>query len=105
MDREAPNDYPLGLYDITVEIVTFVPDQETGSTSMASWTSPRVWLPAGALDEGALVTSYLRLVVGGRAGLEERRHLPGDHRARVATPGILARTFAPGKPRPAPSSR
>src|ERR1700690_1344695 len=28
MDREALNDYPLGLYDVTVEIVTFEPDQE-----------------------------------------------------------------------------
>jgi hypothetical protein len=25
MDREALNDYPLGLYDVTIEIVTFEP--------------------------------------------------------------------------------
>jgi hypothetical protein len=28
MGREALNDYPLGLYDVTVEIVTFEPDRE-----------------------------------------------------------------------------
>jgi hypothetical protein len=27
MDREALNDYPLGQYDVTVSIVTFVPDR------------------------------------------------------------------------------
>jgi hypothetical protein len=31
-DREALNDYPLGLYDVTVEIVTFEPDQEVAWT-------------------------------------------------------------------------
>ena len=39
MDREALNDYPLGLYDVTVEIVTFEPDQELPGPSTASWTS------------------------------------------------------------------
>lgn len=28
MDREALNDFPLGLYDVTIEIVTFEPDRE-----------------------------------------------------------------------------
>ncbi len=28
MDREALNDYPLGLYDVTIRIVTFEPDRE-----------------------------------------------------------------------------
>ena len=32
MDREALNDYPLGLYDVTVEIVTFRPDREIAWT-------------------------------------------------------------------------
>ena len=39
MDREALNDYPLGLYDVTVEIVTFEPDQELPGPSTASWIS------------------------------------------------------------------
>ena len=32
MDREALNDYPLGLYDVTVEIVTFEQDREIAWT-------------------------------------------------------------------------
>ncbi len=48
MDREALNDYPLGLYDVTVEIVTFALDQEIawtvgpghGSSAARGW-SPR----------------------------------------------------------------
>src|SRR5258708_12792083 len=40
MDREALNDYPLGLYDVTVEIVTFEPDREIA------------WTVGGQLDLG-----------------------------------------------------
>src|SRR5829696_7141930 len=32
MDREALNDYPMGLYDVTVTITTFVPDREIAWT-------------------------------------------------------------------------
>ena len=32
MDREALNDYPLGLYDVTVNITRFVPDREIAWT-------------------------------------------------------------------------
>src|SRR5271166_5038475 len=32
MDREALNDYPLGEYDVTVTITTFVPDREIAWT-------------------------------------------------------------------------
>ena len=32
MDREALNDYPLGLYDVTVRIVTLEPDREIAWT-------------------------------------------------------------------------
>src|SRR6202012_5824032 len=32
MDREALNDYPLGLYDVTVEIVAFEPGREIAWT-------------------------------------------------------------------------
>src|SRR2546423_15702221 len=30
MDREALNDYPMGLYDVTVRIVAFEADREIG---------------------------------------------------------------------------
>ena len=39
MDREALNDYPLGLYDVTVEIVTFEPARRSPGPCAASWTS------------------------------------------------------------------
>ena len=32
MDREALNDYPLGKYDVTVTITTYVPDREIAWT-------------------------------------------------------------------------
>src|SRR6476469_8030699 len=32
MDREALNDYPLGLYDVTVRILTFEQDRENAWT-------------------------------------------------------------------------
>src|SRR3979490_247350 len=32
MDREALNDYPMGLYDVTVTIKTFVPEEEIAWT-------------------------------------------------------------------------
>src|SRR5207247_7682556 len=32
MDREALNDYPLGLYDVTIEIVTLEQDRELAWT-------------------------------------------------------------------------
>src|SRR5664279_3087471 len=32
MDREALNDYPLGLYDVTVSITVFEPDRELAWT-------------------------------------------------------------------------
>src|ERR1700736_467802 len=37
MDREALNDYPMGRYDVTVTITTFVPDREIA------------WKPAGQI--------------------------------------------------------
>ncbi|HRE02161.1 MAG TPA: hypothetical protein PLV68_12735, partial [Ilumatobacteraceae bacterium] len=40
MDREALNDYPLGKYDVTIEIITYEPDREIA------------WLVRGSLDLG-----------------------------------------------------
>jgi len=61
MDREALGDYPLGRYDVTVIITTFVPDTEI------AWTiDGAIQPPLGhiygyrleAVDGGTLVTSY-----------------------------------------------
>ncbi len=53
MDREALNGYPLGLYDVTVEIITFEPDQEIAWTVCRSrQASPRLLGPATAAAGG-----------------------------------------------------
>ena len=40
MDREALNDYPLGRYDVTVTITTFVPDREIAWTILGQIRPP-----------------------------------------------------------------
>jgi hypothetical protein len=61
MDREALNDVPMGRYDVTVTIATFVPDREI------AWTIVGVIRPPighvygyvlAPVDDGTLVTSY-----------------------------------------------
>jgi hypothetical protein len=61
MDRESLNDYPMGKYDVTVKITTFVPDREI------AWTiDGQIQPPIGhiygytleAVNDGTLVTSY-----------------------------------------------
>jgi hypothetical protein len=101
MDREALGDYPLGLYDVTVEIVTFDPDREIA------------WLPRGQLDlghtygyrlepiaEGTLVTSYYDWSGVSQEWKDAAIFPVISEGALRATLGILARTVAPGQPRP-----
>src|SRR5437763_11617057 len=61
MDREALNDYPLGRYDVTVTIKTFVPDREIAWTVLGQ-IRPQIGHVYGytleATDDGTLVTSY-----------------------------------------------
>jgi hypothetical protein len=55
----ALNDYPLGLYDLTVEIVTFEPDQEIAWTVRGQLDLGHVHgYRLEAIEEGTLVTSY-----------------------------------------------
>jgi hypothetical protein len=63
MDREALNDYPLGLYDVTVEIVTFEQDREIAWTILGQLDPPigHVYgyrLERGEAEGTTLVTSY-----------------------------------------------
>ena len=59
MDREALNDYPLGLYDVTVEIVSFEQDQEIAWTIHGRWDLGHVYgYRLEPIEEGTLVTSY-----------------------------------------------
>jgi hypothetical protein len=61
MDREALNDYPLGLYDVTVKFVTFAQDEEIAWT-IEGQIKPQIGHVYGyrlePADEGTLVTSY-----------------------------------------------
>jgi hypothetical protein len=62
MDREALNDFPLGLYDVTVNIVTFVADREIAWTIIGQ-IKPPIGHVYGyrlepAADGATLVTSY-----------------------------------------------
>jgi hypothetical protein len=61
MDREALNDYPLGLYDVTVSITRFEPDREIAWTIIGQ-LEPQIGHVYGyrlePVDEATLVTSY-----------------------------------------------
>jgi len=61
MDREALNDYPLGLYDVTVVIETFEQDRDI-SWSILGQIEPPIGHTYGyrlePQEEGTLVTSY-----------------------------------------------
>ena len=61
MDREALNDYPMGRYDVTIKIVTFVPDREIAWTILGQIQPPIGHVYGYRLeptDDGTLVTSY-----------------------------------------------
>lgn len=61
MDREALSDYPLGRYDVTVSIVTFVPDREIAWT-ISGAIRPQIGHVYGyrlePAQDGTLATSY-----------------------------------------------
>jgi hypothetical protein len=61
MDREALNDYPLGLYDVTVKITAFEPDREIAWT-IEGVIKPQIGHVYGyrlePSDDGTVVTSY-----------------------------------------------
>ena len=102
MDREALNDYPLGRYDVTVEIVTFEPDREIAWTVRGQLNLGHVYgYRLAPIDEGTLATSYYDWS-GAEQSWKDAAIFPViPESALRATLGILARTVAPGKPRPA----
>jgi polyketide cyclase/dehydrase/lipid transport protein len=104
MDREALNDYPLGLYDVTVEIVTFEQDREVAWTVHGQLELGHVYgYRLEPLAEGTLVTSYYDWSGAGQDWKDAAIFPVIPESALRATLGILARTVAPGKPRPQPS--
>jgi len=101
MDREALNDYPMGLYDVTVVIKTFVPDREI------AWTIDGVMKPPighvygytlEPTDDGTLVTSYYDWSNIDPAYRDANIFPIIPESALRATLGILARTVARNTP-------
>jgi Polyketide cyclase / dehydrase and lipid transport len=106
MDREALNDYPLGLYDVTVEIVTFEPGREIAWTVRGQLNLGHVYgYRLEPIDEGTLVTSYYDWSAAEQNWKDAAIFPVIPESALRATLGILARTVAPGKPRPAAPAR
>jgi len=101
MDREALNDYPLGLYDVTVRIVTFDSDREIAWTIEGQLNLGHVYgYKVEPIEGGTLVTSYYDWSSVEQSWKEAKIFPVIPEGALRATLGILARTVAPGEPRP-----
>jgi hypothetical protein len=104
MDREALSDVPLELYDVTVSITGFEPDRHIEWTILSTFLNPQIGHLYGynlePFDGGTSVTSYYdwsRI----DPVWKERAIFPILSESYLrATLGILARTVAPGMPRP-----
>jgi len=99
MDREALNDFPMGRYDVTVTITTFVPDREIAWTVVGQIRPPLGHIYGYTLapvDEGTLVTSYYDWSTLDPAWKDSGIFPVLSEGALRATLGILARTVARG---------
>ena len=100
MDREALNDFPLGLYDVTVAITAFEPDRAIGWTVLGAIEPPLGHVYGYTLEPvegGTLVTSYYDWSGADPVWLEADIFPIISEGALRATLGILARTVA-GRP-------
>ncbi|MEZ5322107.1 MAG: hypothetical protein R2698_08560 [Microthrixaceae bacterium] len=99
MDREALNDYPLGLYDVTVNIVAFEQDREIAWRVGGQLELGHVYgYRLEPIDDATMVTSYCDW-----STVEDswKPIFPVISVTNLqATLGILARTVAPGRARP-----
>jgi hypothetical protein len=99
MDREALNDYPMGRYDVTVTITTFVPDREI-AWKVEGVVRPPIGHIYGytlePVDDGTLVTSYYDWSTIDPVWKEAAIFPVIPEAALRATLGILARTVARG---------
>ncbi|HMD45715.1 MAG TPA: SRPBCC family protein [Acidimicrobiales bacterium] len=97
MDREALNDYPLGEYDVTVTITTFVPDREIAWTILGQ-IKPQLGHVYGytlePAEKGTLVTSYYDWSSIDPVWKDAGIFPVISEGALRATLGILARTVA-----------
>jgi Polyketide cyclase / dehydrase and lipid transport len=101
MDRESLNDFPMGRYDVTVTITTFVPDREIAWTILGQIKPPIGHTYGYTLEpipEGTLVTSYYDWSSIDATWRDAGIFPVISEGALRATLGILARTLAPGGP-------
>jgi hypothetical protein len=100
MDREALNDYPMGRYDVTVTITTFVPDREIAWTILGQIKPPIGHIYGYRLEpaeEGTLVTTYYDWSSIDPVWREAAIFPVIPEAALRATLGILDRTVARGR--------
>jgi len=97
MDREALHDLPMGLYDVTVMITTFVPSREIAWTILGR-IRPQIGHVYGyrlePVDGGTRVTSYYDWSTIDPVWKERAIFPIISETALRATLGILARTIA-----------
>jgi Polyketide cyclase / dehydrase and lipid transport len=97
MDREALNDYPMGLYDVTVRITAFEPDHEIAWT-IEGQIKPQIGHIYGYTLEptegGTTVTSYYDWSGIDQTWKDADIFPVISEGALRATLGILARTVA-----------
>jgi hypothetical protein len=99
MDREALNDYPMGRYDVTVTIVTLVPDREIAWTVLGQIRPPIGQVYGYVLEpveDGTLATSYYDWSNSDPVWKEAGIFPVISEGALRATLGILARTVTRG---------
>jgi hypothetical protein len=104
MDREALGDLPMGQYDVTVTIKTFVPQREIAWTILGTVRPPIGHVYGYRIepaDDGhsSLVTSYYDWSDIGPAWRQAGIFPVIAEGSLKATLGILARTVARGYPR------
>jgi hypothetical protein len=97
MDRESLNDYPMGLYDVTVKISVFESDREIAWTILGA-IQPPIGHTYGyrlePVEGGTLVTSYYDWSEIDPVWKEAAIFPIIPETALRATLGILARTVA-----------
>jgi hypothetical protein len=99
MDREALNDYPMGLYDVTVTITSFDPDREIAWTVVGQIQPPLGHIYGYRLEPaevGTLVTSYYDWSAIDPVWRDAAIFPVIPEEALRATLGILARTVTGG---------
>jgi hypothetical protein len=99
MDREALNDYPMGLYDVTVTITRFVSEREIAWTILGRIRPPMGHVYGYRLEpvaEGTLVTSYCDWSESDPVWRNADVFPVISEAALRATLGILARSVARG---------